>query len=155
MARTSPTSSTQSTRMSSICRCAATHCDPLAASCARDLPMARACVAQGIKFTDNVVADPDLSSAVADSTLLIFVLPHQFLGRICPQMSTVAPNCRAISLIKVCATSKCAARLDDPDLRPPTTALNGRLPRHRPRPSTPEPARVPNSPAPNARAGHR
>jgi len=54
----------------------------------------------GIKFTDNVVADPDLSSAVADSTLLIFVLPHQFLGRICPQMSTVAPNCRAISLIK-------------------------------------------------------
>jgi len=54
----------------------------------------------GIKFTDNVVADPDLASACTDATLLVFVLPHQFLGRICPQMSTIAPNCRAISLIK-------------------------------------------------------
>merc|ERR1719487_608380 len=32
-----------------------------------------------IKFTENVVADPDLTSAVTGSTLLIFVLPHQFL----------------------------------------------------------------------------
>merc|ERR1719231_391879 len=54
----------------------------------------------GIKFTDNVVADPDLTSAVTDSSLLIFVLPHQFLGRICPQMTTMAKGCRAISLIK-------------------------------------------------------
>jgi len=54
----------------------------------------------GIKFTDNVVADPDLTSAVTGASLLIFVLPHQFLGRVCPQMTTVAKNCRAISLIK-------------------------------------------------------
>lgn len=55
---------------------------------------------QGIKFTDNVVADPDLASACTDATLLVFVLPHQFLGRICPQMTTMAKGCRAISLIK-------------------------------------------------------
>merc|ERR1719217_1294215 len=54
----------------------------------------------GIKFTENVVADPDLSHAVEGATLLIFVLPHQFLGRICPQMTTMAKNCRAVSLIK-------------------------------------------------------
>jgi len=54
----------------------------------------------GIKFTDNVIADPDLTNAVTDSTLLIFVLPHQFLGRICPQMTTMAKGCRVISLIK-------------------------------------------------------
>jgi len=55
---------------------------------------------QGIKFTDNVVADPDLASACTDATLLVFVLPHQFLGRICPQMTTMAKGCRCISLIK-------------------------------------------------------
>ena len=37
----------------------------------------RPSVAQGVKFTDNVVADPDLSHAVQGATLLIFVLPHQ------------------------------------------------------------------------------
>merc|ERR1719453_1126732 len=53
----------------------------------------------GIKFTDNVVADPDLPSACTDASLLVFVLPHQFLNRICPQM-TMAKGCRCISLIK-------------------------------------------------------
>ena len=28
------------------------------------------------------------------------MLPHQFLGRICPQMTTMANGCRALSLIK-------------------------------------------------------
>ena len=54
----------------------------------------------GIKFTENIVADPDLASACTDATLLVFVLPHQFLGRICPQMTTMAPGARALSLIK-------------------------------------------------------
>jgi glycerol-3-phosphate dehydrogenase (NAD+) len=55
---------------------------------------------QGIKFTDNVIADPDLASACSDATLLVFVLPHQFLGKLCPQMTTMADGCRCISLIK-------------------------------------------------------
>ena len=46
------------------------------------------------------MADPDLASACTDATLLVFVLPHQFLGRICPQMTTMAKGCRVISLIK-------------------------------------------------------
>ena len=37
----------------------------------------RPCAAQGIKFTENVVADPDVGSACKDATLIIFVMPHQ------------------------------------------------------------------------------
>merc|ERR1711988_1202035 len=54
----------------------------------------------GIKFTDNVVADPDLTNAVQGATMLVFVLPHQFLTRICPTMTTMAKGCKALSLIK-------------------------------------------------------
>merc|ERR1711871_6705 len=56
---------------------------------------------KGIKLPENVVADPDLGSAVTGATMLIFVLPHQFLGKICPQMKgKVARGCKALSLIK-------------------------------------------------------
>ena len=55
---------------------------------------------KGKTFTNNVVADPDIMSAVKGATLLIFVTPHQFLKFICPQMTTMAKGCRAISLIK-------------------------------------------------------
>jgi glycerol-3-phosphate dehydrogenase (NAD+) len=49
----------------------------------------------------NVHAEPDLSVASKGANLLIFVLPHQFLPRICPQIAgAVAPGCKAISLIK-------------------------------------------------------
>ena len=54
----------------------------------------------GIKLPDNVIADPDLRSAVQDASLLVFVLPHQFLGRICPEMTSHRRGARAISLIK-------------------------------------------------------
>lgn len=55
----------------------------------------------GIPLPENVVADPDLGSAVTGATMLIFVLPHQFLSRICPQMKgKYAKGCRAVSLIK-------------------------------------------------------
>jgi len=54
-----------------------------------------------VRLPPNVVAVPDLSDAAAGATLLIFVLPHQFLSRLCPQiLRAVAPGCRAISLIK-------------------------------------------------------
>lgn len=53
------------------------------------------------RLPPNVVAVPELSKAAEGATLLVFVLPHQFLSRLCPQiMPVVAPGCRAISLIK-------------------------------------------------------
>lgn len=58
----------------------------------------------GIKLPDNVVAIPDLIEAVERATLLIFVIPHQFVEGVCQR---IADNCgvlgdsaRAISLIK-------------------------------------------------------
>ena len=53
------------------------------------------------KLPENVYAEADLSKAAEGATILIFVLPHQFLGRLAPQiLGKCAPGCRAISLIK-------------------------------------------------------
>lgn len=55
----------------------------------------------GITLPDNVVAVPDLAEACRNSTLLIFVLPHQFLPRLLPTIREAAhPSCRGVSLIK-------------------------------------------------------
>ena len=35
----------------------------------------------GIKLQDNIIANPSLVDSVKNSTILIFVLPHQFLGK--------------------------------------------------------------------------
>jgi glycerol-3-phosphate dehydrogenase (NAD+) len=54
---------------------------------------------KGIKFTENVVADPDLASACKDSTMLVFVMPHQFIPKKWDHIQ-LGKGCRAISLIK-------------------------------------------------------
>lgn len=55
----------------------------------------------GITIPDNVIAVPDLGEACKDATLLIFVLPHQFLPRLLPVIRESAhPSCRGVSLIK-------------------------------------------------------
>lgn len=55
----------------------------------------------GIELPANVVAIPDLAEAARAATLLVFVLPHQFLPRLLPTIRGVAhPSCRGVSLIK-------------------------------------------------------
>jgi glycerol-3-phosphate dehydrogenase (NAD+) len=55
----------------------------------------------GIKLPENVVAVADLAEACKDATLLIFVLPHQFLPRLLPTIRQAChPSCRGVSLIK-------------------------------------------------------
>lgn len=55
----------------------------------------------GVKLPQNVLAVPDLAEACKDATLLIFVLPHQFLPRLLPTIRESAhPSCRGVSLIK-------------------------------------------------------
>jgi glycerol-3-phosphate dehydrogenase (NAD+) len=55
----------------------------------------------GIKLPENVVAVADLAEACKDATLLIFVLPHQFLPRLLPVIRQAChPSCRGVSLIK-------------------------------------------------------
>mmetsp|Transcript_6167 Transcript_6167/g.9622 ORF Transcript_6167/g.9622 Transcript_6167/m.9622 type:complete len:465 (-) Transcript_6167:44-1438(-) len=56
----------------------------------------------GIKLPKNVRAIPNLQEAVRDATVLIFVLPHQFLPKLLPTIRAhVNPNqCHGVSLIK-------------------------------------------------------
>lgn len=55
----------------------------------------------GVRLPDNVGAVPDLDEACRNATLLIFVLPHQFLPRLLPVIRASAhPTCRGVSLIK-------------------------------------------------------
>lgn len=55
----------------------------------------------GIKLPENVVAEPSLDSAVKDATILIFVMPHQFIGKICESLKDkILPYARGISCIK-------------------------------------------------------
>jgi len=55
----------------------------------------------GVKLPSNVVAVTDLREACEGATLLIFVLPHQFLPKLLPVVREAAhPCCRGVSLIK-------------------------------------------------------
>ena len=55
----------------------------------------------GIKLPANIIADPDVISTTKDANVLIFVLPHQFLGGLCEKISgNHAADCIAVSLIK-------------------------------------------------------
>jgi len=56
----------------------------------------------GVTIPNNVRAVPDLAEAVRDATVLIFVLPHQFLPKLLPTIrANVNPTrCYGVSLIK-------------------------------------------------------
>jgi glycerol-3-phosphate dehydrogenase (NAD+) len=54
-----------------------------------------------ITLPPNVIANPDLADSCKDSTMLVFVLPHQFIARTCSQLSgKVLPYARAICCTK-------------------------------------------------------
>ena len=56
----------------------------------------------GVKLPKNVIAEPDLATACHNATLLIFVMPHQFLPPVLPiiRKSVHPTHCRGVSLIK-------------------------------------------------------
>ncbi|GJQ10964.1 hypothetical protein GpartN1_g2755.t1 [Galdieria partita] len=55
----------------------------------------------GYKLPKNIVAVPDIVEAVKGATVLVFVVPHQFIRNLCKQMkSAISSHCRGISLIK-------------------------------------------------------
>ncbi|SAM00228.1 hypothetical protein [Absidia glauca] len=54
-----------------------------------------------VKLPDNVVAIPDVTEAAKDADILVFVLPHQFVYKVCGSLKgVISSKCRAISLIK-------------------------------------------------------
>ena len=63
----------------------------------------------GITLPDNVLAVPDLATACRDATLVLFVLPHQFLPRLLPTIrENIHPSCRGVSLIKGLGMFRCS-----------------------------------------------
>ena len=55
----------------------------------------------GIKLPKNIVACPDIKQCVAGATMMVFVIPHNFLGPIVPKMEgAFAPGAIGCSLIK-------------------------------------------------------
>jgi len=55
----------------------------------------------GRSIPDNVVAEPDIVKAVSEADILVFVVPHEFVPRICAQiLGKIKLNAVAISLIK-------------------------------------------------------
>ncbi|XP_076059726.1 glycerol-3-phosphate dehydrogenase 1 [Oratosquilla oratoria] len=56
---------------------------------------------KGHKLPENVVAVPDVMDAAQDADILVFVLPHQFIKRICsPLAGKLKKDAVGISLIK-------------------------------------------------------
>merc|ERR1712087_286838 len=56
---------------------------------------------KGAKFTPNVIADPDITSAMAGATMICFCLPHQFLKPMVPKIkAAAAPGAKLLSAIK-------------------------------------------------------
>jgi glycerol-3-phosphate dehydrogenase (NAD+) len=54
-----------------------------------------------IQLPKNVIANPSVTDAVKDSTILVFNLPHQFIGGICKSLrGHIVPYARGISCIK-------------------------------------------------------
>ncbi|XP_064387436.1 glycerol-3-phosphate dehydrogenase [NAD(+)], cytoplasmic-like isoform X2 [Halichondria panicea] len=55
----------------------------------------------GFKIPENVVACPDVIETIKGADILIFVVPHQFIARICEQIKDhIKPGVFGISLIK-------------------------------------------------------
>ncbi|EMC91142.1 hypothetical protein BAUCODRAFT_127062 [Baudoinia panamericana UAMH 10762] len=60
----------------------------------------------GIPIPATVIANPDIAAAVKDATILVFNLPHQFIGKTCEQLhGNIVPYARGISCIKGLAVS--------------------------------------------------
>lgn len=54
-----------------------------------------------ITVPSNVVANPDVVDSCKNSTILVFVLPHQFIPRVCDQLAgKIVPYARAICCTK-------------------------------------------------------
>ncbi|KAI9282548.1 glycerol-3-phosphate dehydrogenase [NAD+] [Sporodiniella umbellata] len=55
----------------------------------------------GINLGENVVAISDAAEASREATILVFVLPHQFVYKVCESLKgVISKDCKAISLIK-------------------------------------------------------
>ena len=55
----------------------------------------------GVKYGENVVANPSLEDTVRDADLIVICAPHQFVHKLCKQIQLIVkPTAFAISLVK-------------------------------------------------------
>lgn len=55
----------------------------------------------GFQIPDNVIACPDVAESVKDADILVFVLPHQFIRKVCEEINShIKPGAFGITLIK-------------------------------------------------------
>jgi glycerol-3-phosphate dehydrogenase (NAD+) len=55
----------------------------------------------GVQLPNNVIANPSVVDAVAGASILVFNLPHQFIGKVSEQMrGHILPYARGISCVK-------------------------------------------------------
>ena len=55
----------------------------------------------GKKIPENIIADPDVSSATKSADILVICMPHQYLSGLGERIrESVSPGCIAISLVK-------------------------------------------------------
>jgi hypothetical protein len=81
------------------CTCALTTASPLR-PCACAAP--QVIYLPGIPLPTSIVATPDIKTCVTGATMMVFVIPHNFLAPIVPKMSgAFAQGAIGISLIKV------------------------------------------------------
>lgn len=67
---------------------------------------------KGFKIPNNVIACPDASETVKDADILVFVIPHQFIRKVCGSIKTaIKPGAYGISLIKGMDTEEGKIRL--------------------------------------------
>lgn len=65
----------------------------------------------GHKLPENVVAVPDIVEASEGADVFVFVLPHQFIGKICDQLNNkLKPSTIGISLIKGIDEDSCGLK---------------------------------------------
>ncbi|CAG8503033.1 5983_t:CDS:2 [Ambispora gerdemannii] len=75
----------------------------------------------GFKLSSNLKAVPDLLEAAHDATVLVFVIPHQFVKGVCNQLKgRILPNAKAISLVK-------GVDVDETGLHPITQIISENL----------------------------
>ena len=76
----------------------------------------------GIKLPKSIIAQPDIKKCVTGATMMVFVIPHNFLAPIVPKMEARAPAApythllhlcpRPVGVVlKSCAGALCAGRL--------------------------------------------
>jgi glycerol-3-phosphate dehydrogenase (NAD+) len=54
------------------------------------------------KLPDNVVAVPEITEAVKDADILVFVIPHQYMEKTCEELKgKIKKDAFALTLIKV------------------------------------------------------